>query len=105
MNGNKRGIGSDLAKVDAHVITAEEYEEIPELPDRFFEEAVEHLAGKPVKRGRPPSVAPKELVHIRLSQEVVEAFRAGGPGWQTRINETLEAAVRRDKKRAGSSSP
>ncbi|BBK33526.1 uncharacterized protein (DUF4415 family) [Stella humosa] len=105
MTGSKRNIGSDLAKVDAHVITAEEYEEIPELPDQFFAEAVEHRAGKPVKRGRPPSASPKELVHIRLSRQVVDAFRAGGPGWQTRINDTLEAAVRREKEGAGSSSP
>jgi hypothetical protein len=31
MNERKRAMGSDLAKVDAHKITPEEYEAIPEL--------------------------------------------------------------------------
>ena len=35
MNENKKGIRSNLAKVDAHVITDAEYAEIPELDDNF----------------------------------------------------------------------
>lgn len=31
----------------------------------------------------------KEQVAIRLDKEVLEAFRAGGPGWQTRMNLAL----------------
>jgi uncharacterized protein (DUF4415 family) len=30
---------------------------------------------------------------------VLDHFRAGGPGWQTRINETLEREVARARKR------
>lgn len=101
MSGNKRNIGSDLAKVDAHVIQSEEYEEIPELTDEQMNRADIYYGERRVRRGRPPSPSPKELVHIRLSQEVVEAFRADGPGWQTRINDTLVAAVRKGKKHAG----
>ena len=33
---------------------------------------------------------PKEQVAIRLDQEVLGAFRAGGPGWQTRVNAALK---------------
>lgn len=48
----------------------------------------------PGKRG--PQKAPtKQLVSLRLSQEVLDHFRATGPGWQTRIDETLRHAVRK----------
>ena len=43
-------------------------------------------------RGRPRSEAPKVAVKLRLDQEVVARFKAGGPGWQTRINDTLRKA-------------
>lgn len=36
---------------------------------------------------------------LRLSGEVLDHFRAGGPGWQTRINATLERAVARERKK------
>ena len=35
----------------------------------------------------------KERVSIRLDADIAEHFRAGGPGWQTRLNETLREAV------------
>jgi len=38
--------------------------------------------------------APKKVaVSIRLSAEVVDYFKASGPGWQKRIDETLKKAV------------
>jgi len=40
-------------------------------------------------RGRPRVAAPKHLVSLRLDSEVLERFRATGPGWQTLINEVL----------------
>src|SRR5579862_5010355 len=40
-------------------------------------------------RGRPRSDAPKRLVSLRLDPDVIERFRATGPGWQSRINEVL----------------
>jgi uncharacterized protein (DUF4415 family) len=39
--------------------------------------------------GRPLGSA-KELVSLRLDTDVLNAFRAGGSGWQTRINEVLK---------------
>ena len=49
------------------------------------------------KRGeRGKQVAPtKKLVSLRLSANVLEHFKASGPGWQTRIDETLKRAVGR----------
>jgi uncharacterized protein (DUF4415 family) len=35
----------------------------------------------------------KIAVSLRLTREVVERFRAGGPGWQTRMDEALKKAV------------
>lgn len=46
-------------------------------------------------RGR-PAKAPeerKEKVTLRLSPDVLAFFRAQGPGWQTRIDETLKKAA------------
>jgi uncharacterized protein (DUF4415 family) len=52
------------------------------------------------KRGRPPATAPKKQVTLRLDQDVLDHFRSGGPGWQTRINEALRdvAGKRRTRK-------
>ena len=35
----------------------------------------------------------KRLITLRLPADVLEHFRSTGPGWQTRIGETLERAV------------
>lgn len=88
MSGNKSDIGSDLAKVDAYELGEADYAEIPELDDAWFAKATLHKNGRPV--GRPKAAHPKRAVSLRLSQRVLESFRAGGPGWQTRINAALE---------------
>jgi uncharacterized protein (DUF4415 family) len=41
------------------------------------------------KRGRPAGSGGKEQVAIRLDKDILEAFRAQGQGWQTRINQAL----------------
>ncbi|WP_081791456.1 BrnA antitoxin family protein [Paracoccus yeei] len=50
-----------------------------------------------MQRGRPRSESPKISTTIRLSPEVLDHFRAGGPGWQTRIDETLRKAAGLDR--------
>lgn len=40
------------------------------------------------QRGRPAG-SDKESTTIRFDRDVLEAFRAGGPGWQTRMNAAL----------------
>lgn len=43
------------------------------------------------KRTRGPNKQPtKAQVAIRLDPDVLSAFRAGGPGWQTRLNAVLK---------------
>lgn len=44
------------------------------------------------KAGRPPLERPRKQVSLRLEPEVLEKFRATGPGWQRRINDVLKAA-------------
>ena len=47
--------------------------------------------------GRPKQALTKRLVSLRLSPHVLEHFRAGGEGWQTRIDQVLgEHVLRRD---------
>lgn len=39
--------------------------------------------------GKPKAEVTKERITIRLSPNVVSAFRAGGAGWQTRMDAAL----------------
>jgi len=54
---------------------------------KAFENLVS-LKRKPGERG-PQKSALKERITIRLSPDVVDRFRATGPGWQTRVDEAL----------------
>ena len=45
-----------------------------------------------VRRGHPRLAPPKVSTTIRLDADVLEKFRATGPGWQSRINAILKAA-------------
>ncbi len=44
-------------------------------------------------RGRPAAASPKVRVGIRLSPQVLAHFKAGGSGWQTRIEAALQAFI------------
>ena len=79
-----RTLGSDLKRVDAHVIKPEEYEELPEMTDEIFSRVVFK------KAGRPRSANPKQMISLRLPPEVVARWKATGPGWQTRMAKRLE---------------
>jgi uncharacterized protein (DUF4415 family) len=46
------------------------------------------------RMGRPPKESPKEQVSIRYDADVLEAFRATGEGWQTRMNDALRTYLR-----------
>lgn len=100
MSESRKGIATDLKKLDAHVIQPEEYEDAPELTDEQLARADLYEGERLIRRGRPPKARPKEAVKLRLSPDVLDHFRSGGPGWQTRINETLEKAVAREKRAA-----
>ena len=76
--------GSDLARVDVHVIQPHEYEELPELTDDMLARASVN------KGGRPKLANAKKLISLRLPEDVIERWRSTGPGWQTRMAERLE---------------
>jgi uncharacterized protein (DUF4415 family) len=49
-----------------------------------------HAAAEMLKsRGRPKATQTKTHFNIRLDTDVLEAFKASGRGWQTRINKAL----------------
>ncbi len=87
MNASKpalrRSLKSDLARVDAHVVKKGEYDELPELTDEMLARA------KVNKGGRPVSENPRKLLSIRLPVDVIERWKATGPGWQTRMADRL----------------
>ena len=70
-------------------------DDAPELTKDYFVRADVYRGEKLVRRGRPPLERPKQAVKLRLSPDVIEHYRAGGPGWQTRINATLERSIKR----------
>jgi uncharacterized protein (DUF4415 family) len=84
---------TDWAAFDAHVITQEEYEEIPELTEAEIAAGFMTLSGHVRNPGRPKDQWKKLHVSIRLSRDVLDHFKAGGPGWQTRIDEALKRVV------------
>jgi uncharacterized protein (DUF4415 family) len=47
-------------------------------------------ADAPRSRGGRPAGSTKRAISIRLDADVIEKFKATGPGWQSRINEALK---------------
>lgn len=87
MNVNKTAsrhcLKSDMARVDAHTLKKGEYEDLPELTEEMLARA------KVNKGGRPISPNPRKLISLRLPADVIELWKATGPGWQTRMAERL----------------
>lgn len=61
---------------------------------KLVREATGYFAPEGFRVGRPPErgVA-KRQVTLRLDGDVVDSFRADGPGWQSRINAALRKAA------------
>ena len=64
-----------------------------DLPDFSTSEWQAKFARAPLRRGRPKSAVTKVRTTLRLDPDVLAAFRSGGPGWQTRINDALRKAA------------
>jgi uncharacterized protein (DUF4415 family) len=63
-----------------------------------FDDLPAELRSTIATRRRGPQRAPtKQLTTIRLSPKVLEHFRAGGEGWQTRIDAALMELVTSEK--------
>jgi uncharacterized protein (DUF4415 family) len=56
------------------------------------------------KRTRGPQKSPTKIpIAIRLSRDVVEHFKAGGAGWQSRIDDALKRIVRQPRRKVSAS--
>lgn len=77
----------------------------PELDEDFFARARpgaevlprllgEEVAGQLLRRRGPQKAPTKALVSLRLDQDVIDHFRSGGDGWQSRMNAALREAAR-----------
>jgi len=80
---SRRSFRSNLQQVDAHAIAPDEYADLPELTEEMLSRA------SLKKGGRPVSANPRKPISLRLPTEVIERWRATGPGWQTRMVERL----------------
>jgi len=80
---SRRSLRSNLQQVDAHAIAPDEYADLPELTEEMVSRASLN------KGGRPVSANPRKPISLRLPAEVIERWRATGPGWQTRMAERL----------------
>ena len=79
----RRTMGSDLKRVDSHVVKTHEYKELAELTEDMLARATLK------KGGRPKSFSPWQMISLRLPPDVIERWKATGPGWQTRMAEKL----------------
>jgi uncharacterized protein (DUF4415 family) len=89
MNAKKPGLArsltSDLARADAHVVTVDEYDDLPELDEAMFVRSTVNRGGRPI------STNPRKLLSIRLPADVIDRWKQTGPGWQTRMAERLSS--------------
>jgi uncharacterized protein (DUF4415 family) len=81
--------------------------DLPEWTDEMFDHAEFAIGGKVIRPatgvltkdgmrpiGRPPlGPKPKRQVTLRLDPDVIARFKAGGPGWQSRMNGALRKAA------------
>jgi len=78
-------------------------DDAPALTKAWFEQADLYDAGRLVRRGRPKGSGQKVQTTLRLDADIVAAYRASGPGWQTRVNEALRATLPAVRRRAARS--
>ena len=81
----------------------------PEIPDDAWARAQISIGGKVIRpatgtltrAGRPPiGDSTKQQVTLRLPVEVLAYFKAGGPGWQTRLGDVLARHTAKAKARS-----
>lgn len=73
--------------------TSRDSEDAPEITEKWIAEADLYRGKRLVRRGRPAGTSKKTQTTVRISNDVLEFFRATGPGWQTRMDEALKQYV------------
>ena len=88
-------------------------DDAPELTDAFFEEGEWRIGDRVVskqegeaalraglRRGRPKADNTKKALTVRYDADIVEAFKATGKGWQTRMNAALREWLKSQPEKA-----
>lgn len=84
-------------------------DDAPELTEEVAARAQISIGGKVVREatgtltkvGRPPiGSQAKTQVTLRLPTEVIAHFKAGGPGWQTRISDLLQRHATKETRKS-----
>ena len=81
-----------LAKLAARPDSAIDFSELPELTEKFWQNAVRNPFYRPVKR----------QLTLRLDADVIAWLRKKGKGYQTRANALLRDAMLRDLRQKAS---
>ncbi len=88
---------ADWDAVDIPELTADEFRGMRPA-SKALPAGLKRLVGQRGPGKRPAKVA----VSLRVDREVLERFKSGGPGWQSRMNAALKAAAKRAPGRAKS---
>jgi len=78
---------------DAHELDSEWFAKAKPARDVFTPETYAALVAMKRPRGRPKAETPKVFTALRLDADVLEAFKASGKGWQTRMNAALRQFI------------
>jgi uncharacterized protein (DUF4415 family) len=91
--------GNSMPNIKKKGFSARDLQEVSDSPEwtkkdfakaKPFAEALPELAAS-IRKGRGPNRAPtKKPVTIRLSGSVIEKYKSGGKGWQSRIDADLK---------------
>jgi uncharacterized protein (DUF4415 family) len=76
-------------------------DEAPEITKEWVAGAELRRGTKLVRRGRPPTPNPKQLLSLRLPPEVIAGWKATGPGWQTRMADVLKKSTPKSRRHVG----
>ena len=76
-------------------------DEAPEITKAWVAEAELRRGAKLVRRGRPRTPNPKQLLSLRLPPEVIAGWKATGPGWQTRMADVLKKSTPKTRRHVG----
>ena len=69
------------------------FDPVDDAPDLSTPYWVERFAKATVQRGRPKAPVTKVSTTLRLDPDVIDHFKADGPGWQSRINAALRKSA------------
>jgi len=91
---NTRGRGDREAAL-ASIAPSPQFDEEERAKAKVIAKVLPELTAPARRGGGKPKSPVKEIISLRLDKDVIDVFKAGGPGWHGRINEALKRAVRR----------